>query len=84
MEDRIREYAKLLLECIKLNEKKYLVICGPSICNDFMNLLNEMSDDYNVKEVYIDSKDMYKRHMILKIYINIQCLMNVYIINMLS
>ena len=68
MEDRIREYAKLLLECIKLNEKKYLVICGPSICNDFMNLLNEMSDDYNVKEVYIDSKDMYKRHDVLKNY----------------
>ena len=33
-----------------------------------MDLLNEMSDDYNIKEVYIDSIDMDKKHDVLKNY----------------
>jgi hypothetical protein len=31
-----------------------------------MDLLNDMSDDYNIKEVYIDSIDMDKKYNQLK------------------
>lgn len=59
------KYAKLLLQALNLKEKKYLFIELPSFLSEFKELLLRASEEYDLREVYVSEKDVFKRHELL-------------------
>ena len=51
------KYAKLLLQALKLEDKKYLFIQLPSFLREFKELLLKEAECYNLRDVYVLEKD---------------------------
>ncbi|MCH5166514.1 MAG: aminopeptidase [Erysipelotrichales bacterium] len=62
MTDKMRKYAKLLLQAVKLEDKKYLFLDLPNFLGDFEKLLLEEAKNYDLREVYVNHTDPYKEH----------------------
>lgn len=60
------KYAKLLLQALKLEDKKYLFIQLPSFLREFKELLLKEAECYNLRDVYVLEKDPFKKHDLLK------------------
>ena len=61
-----RKYAYLLLKCLNLKENDYLFISIPKHISGFKNILLEECKKFNLKEVYVDEIDEYKKHDLMK------------------
>ena len=61
-----RKYACLLLKCLNLKENDYLFISIPKHISGFKNILLEECKKFNLKEVYVDEIDEYKKHDLMK------------------
>ncbi len=66
MEDKKRKYARLLLQCLKLEDKDYLFVSMPSFLEEFKNLIEEEAESFGLKEVYFDIIDPFKKHDLLR------------------
>lgn len=64
--DLKRKYAKLLLQGLKVEDKKYLFISLPSFLSEFKELLLDEAKAYNLKEVYVEETDVFKKHDLMK------------------
>lgn len=62
MEENKYKYAKLLLECLKVKDKKYLFVDIPDYLDDFKDILERVSKEYDLNEVYFDVTDPFKKH----------------------
>lgn len=65
MDKRIKEYAELLLKCVKLENKKYLFVEMPDYLEYFQELLSEEAKKYDLKEVHFEVFDPFKKHELL-------------------
>ena len=61
-----RKYAYLLLKCLNLKENDYLFISIPKHISGFKKILLEECKKFNLKEVYVDEIDEYKKHDLMK------------------
>lgn len=59
------KYAKLLLQALNLKNKKYLFIELPSFLSEFKELLLNTAKEYDLREVYVNEKDVFKKHDLL-------------------
>lgn len=59
------KYAKLLLQALKLEDKKYLFIQLPSFLSDFKDLLLKEAEHYDLRDIYVDEQDVFKKHELL-------------------
>ena len=66
MNNRKREYAKLLLKCLKLENKDYLFVQIPTFLSDFKEILLEESKNFNLKEVYFYEIDYFKKKELIE------------------
>ena len=66
MNIRKRRYAKLLLECLKLENKDYLFVQIPTFLSDFKEILLEESKNFNLKEVYFYEIDPFKKKELIE------------------
>ena len=66
MDIRKRRYAKLLLECLKLENKDYLFVQIPTFLSDFKEILLEESKNFNLKEVYFYEIDPFKKKELIE------------------
>lgn len=64
--DLKRKYAKLLLECLNLKENDYLFISIPKHVSSFKKILLSEAEKLNLKEIYVEEIDQYKKHDLLK------------------
>lgn len=62
MNTKIRKYAKLLLQALKLEDKKYLFLEIPNFLCDFETVLLSEIENYNLREVYVHHLDLEKEH----------------------
>lgn len=62
MKEKKIKYAELLLKCLKVDEKDYLFVSIPSFLDEFIDILKEVSKKYNLKEIYFDIVDPFKKH----------------------
>lgn len=56
------KYAKLLLQAVKLEDKKYLFVDIPPFLDDFIACLKEAAKEYDLKDIYFHSVDPFKKH----------------------
>lgn len=61
-----RKYAKLLLDCLNLHEDDYLFISIPKHISSFKNILLNEAKKRNLKDIYVEEIDEYKKHDLLK------------------
>lgn len=66
MDIRKRRYAKLLLECLKIENKDYLFVQIPTFLSDFKEILLEESKNFNLKEVYFYEIDPFKKKELIE------------------
>lgn len=59
------KYAKLLLQALKLEDKKYLFIQLPSFLSEFKDLLLMEAKNYDLRDIYVDEQDVFKKHELL-------------------
>lgn len=59
------KYAKLLLQALKLEDKKYLFIQLPSFLSEFKDLLLSAAAEYELRDIYVDEQDVFKKHELL-------------------
>lgn len=64
--DLKRKYARLLLDALNLENKKYLFIEIPNFLNEFKDLLLEEAKNFNFNEVYVLESDPFKKHDLMK------------------
>ncbi len=60
------KYAKLLLQCLCLEEKDYLFVRLPNYLSDFKKYLEEAASEYALKGIYFDVTDPLKKHELMK------------------
>lgn len=65
MDKRIKEYAELLLKCVKLEDKKYLFVEIPEYLSDFQKLLENAAEKYDLKDVHFEVVDPFRKHELL-------------------
>lgn len=66
MKEKKRKYAELLLQCLKLDGKKYLFVRMPDFLGEFTELIKECAKNYDLKEVHIEVEEVFKKHDLLK------------------
>lgn len=62
----LREYISLILKAVKVEDKEYLFISLPKFLTYFKNIFIEEANKYNLKEVYINEVDVFKKHDLMK------------------
>lgn len=62
----INKYIDLMLKCLKLEDKDYLFVNMPNILENICDVIKEESKKYNIKDVYFDIEDPFKKHDLMK------------------
>lgn len=65
MKKRMQKYAKLLLQALKVEDKKYLFIEIPNFLSEFKELLLEEAKSYDLEDVYVYETDPFKKHELM-------------------
>ena len=65
VEKMIKKYAKLLLEALRVRDKKYLFIQLPSFLESFKTILLDEAKSYDLDDVYVYEVDVFKKHELL-------------------
>ena len=65
VEKMIKKYAKLLLEALRVRDKKYLFIQLPSFLESLKTILLDEAKSYDLDDVYVYEVDVFKKHELL-------------------
>ncbi len=65
MDNLKRKYASLLLEALRVKDKKYLFIEIPNFLSEFKEILVSEADKYDLEEVHVEEFDPFKKHELL-------------------